>query len=198
MTTGKTIALTRRTFVGKVMSLLFNMLSRLVITFLPRNKRLLISWLQSPSAVILEPKKISVTFHCFPIYLPWSDGLNLDIAFTKKHLWQHLPLHSFLCSPGQPPTLQALHEYVLRKCLISKTHAGRVRVKNAPPMSFLYAPIPPRYCAFSINLFIFNWKTIALQYCVHFCHTSTWVSHRCMYVPSLSYLPPTSHPFTPT
>ena len=58
MTTGKTIALTRQTFVGKVMSLLFNMLSRLVITFLPRSKRLLISWLQSPSAVILEPPKI--------------------------------------------------------------------------------------------------------------------------------------------
>ena len=62
MTTGKAIALTRRTFVGRVMSLLLNMLSRLVITFLPRSKRLLISWLQSPSAVILEPKKIkSVT-----------------------------------------------------------------------------------------------------------------------------------------
>ena len=62
MTTGKTIASTRRTFVGKVMSLLFNMLSRLVITFLPRSKRLLISWLQSPSALILEPPKIkSVT-----------------------------------------------------------------------------------------------------------------------------------------
>ena len=58
MTTGKTIALTRRTFVGKVMSLLLNMLSRLVITFLPRSKRLLISWLQSPSVVILEPPKI--------------------------------------------------------------------------------------------------------------------------------------------
>ena len=58
MTTGKTIALTRRTFVGQVMSLLFNMLSRLVITFLPRSKRLLISWLQSPSTVILEPPKI--------------------------------------------------------------------------------------------------------------------------------------------
>ena len=61
MTTGKTIALTRQTFVGKVMSLLFNMLSRLVITFLPRSKRLLISWLQSPSAVILEPPKKSDT-----------------------------------------------------------------------------------------------------------------------------------------
>ena len=58
MTAGKTIALTRRTFVGKVMSWLFNMLSRLVITFLPRSKHLLISWLQSPSAVILEPQKI--------------------------------------------------------------------------------------------------------------------------------------------
>ena len=58
MTTGKTIALTRRTFVGKVMSLLFNTLSSLVIAFLPRNKHLLISWLQSPLAVILEPKKI--------------------------------------------------------------------------------------------------------------------------------------------
>ena len=58
VTTGKTIALTRQTFDGKVMSLLLNMLSRLVITFLPRSKHLLISWLQSPSAVILEPKKI--------------------------------------------------------------------------------------------------------------------------------------------
>ena len=58
MTTGKTIALTRQTFVGEVMSLLFNILSRLVIAFLPRNKGLLISWLQSPSAVILEPKNI--------------------------------------------------------------------------------------------------------------------------------------------
>ena len=76
MTTGKTIALTRRTFVGKVMSLLLNMLSRLVITFLPRNKHLLISWLQSPSAVIFgaQKNKASHCFHCFPIYLPWSDG----------------------------------------------------------------------------------------------------------------------------
>ena len=60
MTTGKTIALTKWTFVGKVMALLFNMLSMLVITFLPRSKRLLISWLQSPSAVILEPPKNEV------------------------------------------------------------------------------------------------------------------------------------------
>ena len=72
MTTGKTKALTRLTFVGKLMSLLLNMLFRLVITFLPRSKCLLISWLQSPSAVILEPpkNKVSHCFHCFPIYFP--------------------------------------------------------------------------------------------------------------------------------
>ena len=70
-TTGKTIALTKWTFVVKVTSLLFNMLSRLAIAFLPRSKRLFISWLQSPSAVILEPQKIvSHCFHCSPIYLP--------------------------------------------------------------------------------------------------------------------------------
>ena len=68
MTTGKTIALTRWTFVGKVMSLLFNMLSRLVIAFLPRSKHLLISWLQSPSAVILEPKKIKSVTALFPLF----------------------------------------------------------------------------------------------------------------------------------
>ena len=72
MTTGKTIALTRRTFVGKVMSLLLNMLSRLVITFLPRSKRLLISWLQLPSAVILEPRRIksASVSTVFLIYFP--------------------------------------------------------------------------------------------------------------------------------
>ena len=85
MTTGKTIALTRWTFVGKEMSPLFNMLSTLVITFLPRSKRLIISWLQSPSAVILEPKKLKChCFHCFPIYLPWSDGTGChDLKFSE-------------------------------------------------------------------------------------------------------------------
>ena len=73
MTPGKTIALTRRTFAGKVMSLLFNMLSMLVITFLPRSKHLLISWLQSPSAVILEPPKIksdTIQYHSNPSLCP--------------------------------------------------------------------------------------------------------------------------------
>src|SRR5574337_60088 len=88
MTTGKTIGLTRRIFVGKVMSLLLNMLSRLVITFLPRSKRLFISWLQSPSVVILElPKIKSDCFHCFPIYFPWSEGTRChDLRFLNVEL----------------------------------------------------------------------------------------------------------------
>ena len=86
MTTGKTIALTIETFVGNVMSLLFNMLSRLVIAFFPRSKRLLISWLQAPPAVILEPpkNKVSHCFHCFSIYLPLSDGTRChDLRFLN-------------------------------------------------------------------------------------------------------------------
>ena len=86
MTTGKIIALTRRTFVGKVISLLFNMLSRWVMlstTFLPRSKHLLISWLQSPPTVILEPQKISLTL--FPLF---------PHLFTKKW-WDQMPWSSF-------------------------------------------------------------------------------------------------------
>ena len=86
MTIGKTIALTRQTFVGKVMTLLFNMLSRSVTAFFPRSKRLLISWLQSPFAVILEPPKLK-SVHCFhflPIYSPWSDGTRChDLSFLN-------------------------------------------------------------------------------------------------------------------
>ena len=81
MTTGKTIALTRETSVSKVMSLLFNMLSRLVIIFLPRSKRLLISWLQSPSAVILEPPEIkSITVSIL------SPSRSLDLRFLNVEL----------------------------------------------------------------------------------------------------------------
>ena len=93
MTTGKTIALTRQTFVGKVMSLLLNMLSRLVIVFLPRSKCFLISWLQSPSAVILEPKKIkSVTVsivspsicHESKTLAPWKKSYDKPRQCIKK------------------------------------------------------------------------------------------------------------------
>ena len=85
MTTGKTIALTRWTFVGKVTSLFFNMLSRLVIAFLPRSKCLLISWLQSPSTVILEPRKIkSVTVSIvYPSISHEVMGLDHDLCFLN-------------------------------------------------------------------------------------------------------------------
>ena len=97
MTSGKTIALTRWTFVGKVMSLLFNMLSRLVINFLPRNKCLLISWLQSSSAVILEPRKIkpaTVSTVSPSICPPWNDGTrchDLSECWALSQLF-HSPL----------------------------------------------------------------------------------------------------------
>ena len=94
MTTGKTTALTRQTFVGKVMSLLFSMLSRLVITFLPRSKRLLISWLQSPSAVILEPPKIkSATV---------SEGGNRQ---NRLHLESRTPSWARLWSLSYMPSI---------------------------------------------------------------------------------------------
>ena len=95
MTTGKTIALTRWTFVGKVMSLLFNILSRLVINFLPRSKHLLISWLQSSSAVILEPKKI--LFPLFPHLFPCHDlrFLNIELQANFFTLLFHFHQEAF-------------------------------------------------------------------------------------------------------
>ena len=88
MSTGNTIDLTRQTYVGKVMSLLLNKLSRLDIAFLPRVKCLLISWFKSPSTVILEPKIIvSHCFHCFPIHLPWTDGTRChDLSFLNVEI----------------------------------------------------------------------------------------------------------------
>ena len=116
MTTGKTIALTRQTFVAKVMSLLFNMLSRLVTTFLPRSKHLLISWLQSASAVILEPLKNKVC-HCFPIYLPWSDG-------TRCHDLRFLNTESF------KPTF-SLSSFTCIKRLLSSSSLSAIRVVSS-------------------------------------------------------------------
>ena len=108
ITTGKTRALTRWNFVGKVMSLLFNMLSRLDITFLPRSRCLLISWLQSPSAVILEPKKLVChCFHCFPIYLPWSDWNQLYVYIYPLPLGPAPPSHP--CRSAQSTELSSLH-----------------------------------------------------------------------------------------
>ena len=99
------------------------MLSRLVITFLPRSKRLLISWLQSPSAVILEPKnKVWHCFHCFPIYFPWSDGTGCrDLSFLNVELYTHT--HISLCF-GFPPHLG--HHRGLRRA--SRATQGTVRL----------------------------------------------------------------------
>ena len=114
MTPGKIIALTRQTFVGKVMSLLFNMLSQLVIAFLPRSKCLLISWLQSPSAMILEPKKKKKNyqcFHCFPIYLPWNDGTWCnDLSFECWVLSQLFYSPLSLSSRGSSVPIHFLHK----------------------------------------------------------------------------------------
>ena len=119
-TTGKTIASTRQTFVGKVMSLFFNMLSRLVITFLPRGKHLLISWVQSPSAVILEPPKIVChCFHCFPIYLPWSDG-------TRCHDLSFLNVESF-----------SLSSFTFIKRLFSSSSLSAIRVVSSAYLRLL-------------------------------------------------------------
>ena len=118
MTTGKTIALTRWTLVGKVMSLLLNILSRLVITFLPRSKRLLISWLQSPSAVILKPPKINLVFY-----------LNFQVKFEKLFLKRETDEFSvsstFTCSKAMPscnsPSPAEEEDLVLQVTTISIT-----------------------------------------------------------------------------
>ena len=111
MTTGKIIALTRRTCVGQVISVLFNTLSRLVITFLLKSKRLLISQLRSPSAVILEPRKIvSHCFHGFPIYLPWSDGTGChDLSFSE--CWVLSQLESAIGLHTSAPSWASLHPH---------------------------------------------------------------------------------------
>ena len=111
MTTGKTIALTWWTLVGKVMSLLFNIQSRLVIIFHPRSKHLLISWLQSPSAVILEtpPNKVCHCFHCFHIYLPLS---AMILGFLNVEFWPSFFILLFPFHQESSPTLSQLNRYI--------------------------------------------------------------------------------------
>ena len=107
MTTGKTIALTIRNFVGKVISLFFNTLARFGIAFLPRSKHLLYSWLWSPSAVILEPKKIvSHCFHCFPICLPPTSA-SLTMLNKAFDYVDHNKLWKILKDLGIPDYLAA-------------------------------------------------------------------------------------------
>ena len=108
MTTGKAVALTRQTFVGKVMSLLCNMLSRLVITFLPRSKNLLISWLQSPSAVTLKVKSLSCV-RFFTTLWTVAYQASPSMGFSRQEYWSGLPFPSpgDLPDPGiEPGTLE--------------------------------------------------------------------------------------------
>ena len=118
MTTGKTIALTRWTFVGKVMSLLFNMLSRFVITFLPRSKHLIISWLQSPFAVILEAPQIkSVTVYTlFPLI--WHEVMGVDAMIVVFWMLSYKPTFS-------------LSSFTFIKRLFSYSSLSAVRVMSS-------------------------------------------------------------------
>ena len=151
MTPIKTIALTRQTFVGKVMSLLLNILSRLVITFLPRSKCLLISWLQTQSAVILEPPKIVChCFHCFPIYFPWSDETRChDLSFLNVELYFK-------------PTF-SLSSFTFIKRLFSSSSLSAIRVMSSAYLRlliFLPAILIPA-CASSSPAF--SWCTLRIS-----------------------------------
>ena len=138
MTIEKSVTFTRWALVGKVMSLLFNMLSRFIIAFLPRSRRLLISWLQSPTVVILESKKMkSHCFRCFPFYLPWSDGSGChDLSFFK-------PAFSLSC-------------FTLIKRLFSFSSLSAIRVVSSAYVRLLifllavlilaYASSTPAFC----------------------------------------------------
>ena len=124
MTTEKTIALTRQTFVGKIMSLLFNVLSRLVITFLPRSKRLLISWLQSPSAVILEPQKIK------------SDIVSTVSPSICHEVMGPDAMISVFCMLSFKPTF-SLSSFTFIKRLFSSSSLSAIRVVSSAYLRLL-------------------------------------------------------------
>ena len=135
------------TFVGKVISLLLNMLSRLVIAFLPRSKRLVISWLQSPSAVILGPKKHKgwYCFLCFPIYFPWSDGTRAMILV----FW----MLSF------NPTF-SLSSFTFIKRLFSSSLLSAIRVVSSAYLRllrFLPAILIPACASSSLAFYMIHW-----------------------------------------
>ena len=146
MTTGKTIALTRWTFVGKVMSLLFNMLSRLVITFLPRSKRLLISWLQSPSAVILEPKKSLSPFPLFPHllalkwweWMPWS-SLLWTLSFKPGFSHSSFPFIKRLFSSSSLSAIRVVSPLYLRLLIFLPVILIPACASSSPAFHMMYS-----------------------------------------------------------
>ena len=150
MTTGKTIALTRWTFVGKVMSLLFNMLSRLVITFLPRSKHLLISWLQSPSAVILEPKKIK--FLTVSIVFPYicHEVMGPDAMILVFWILSFKPTFS-------------LWSFTLIKKLFSSSSLSAVRVVSSAYLRLLVFLLEILIPACASSSSAFSWCTLHIS-----------------------------------
>ena len=152
MTTGKTIVFTRLTFVGKVMSLLLNMLSRLVITFLPRSKHLLISWLQSPSAVILEPKKIkSVTVSTVSPSI-YHEVMGLDAIILVFWMFSFKPAFS-------------LSSFTFIKRLFSSSSLSTIRVVSSAYLRlllFLLAILIPA-CASSSPAFLMMYSAYNLN-----------------------------------
>jgi len=144
MTTGQTTALTRQTFAGKVMFLLFNILSRLIIAFLPRSKHLLISWLQSPSAVIFEPPKNKVChcFPCFPIYL--LEVMGLDAMILVFWMLSFKPTFS-------------LSSFTFINRLFSSSSLSATRVVSSAYLRlliFLLAILIPACASFSTGFFM--------------------------------------------
>ena len=140
MTTGKTIALTRQTFVGKVMSLLFNMLSRLVITFLPRNKCLLISWLQSPSAVILEPPRNRVCLFPLSPYLQVVYKVLKGIFYLNlipNYCYYKLSLALWILRLALQANLSADHDISIQQEWVSWFNSN-----GAPPERNAVLPTP--------------------------------------------------------
>ena len=145
MTTGQIIAWAKWTFVGKVMPLCFNILSRLVIAFLPRSKRLLISWLQSPSAVILEPKIIVChCLHCFPIYLHEVIGPDATIfVFWMLSFNPTFWLSSFTFTKSllTSSSLSAIRVVSSAYMLLLLSHFSRVQLCATPETSAHQAPL---------------------------------------------------------
>ena len=152
MTTGKTIALTRRTFVGKIMSLLLNMLSRLVITFLPRSKHLLISWLPSPSAVILEPRKIQSATVC-----------TVSPSICHEVMGPDAVIFIFWMLSFKPTFSLSSFTFIKRLCSFSSLSAIRV-VSSAylRLLIFLLAILIPA-CASSSSAFLMMYSTYKLN-----------------------------------
>ena len=164
MTTGETIALTRRTFVGKVMSLLFNMLSRLVITFLPRSKHLLISWLPSPSAVILEPPKIKSdteinVYNRKQIWLWKNFTFNfMQLGHRYIHFSSVAQLCPTLCDPTDCTWGFAVHHQLLKSTQTHGHWIGDV-IQPSHPLS---SPSPPTF-NLSQHQCLFKWVSSSHQ-----------------------------------